>query len=135
MSNLYRLYLIVIFLLLNACAGGPQQQGSSTDEAAVQQKKQLPQEVLIPLPPESIVPDINAEGKRGDFARAILARSSARFLNADTDRNYLISIEEAEIHFPHVSREFLRYDKNGDGGVSWQEYLGHDEWPAPVHGE
>jgi hypothetical protein len=73
------------------------------------------------------VPDINAVGKRGEFARTILPRTSARFLAADSNRDYLISIEEAEMNFPHNSREFLRYERNGDGGMSWQEYLEHDQ--------
>ena len=53
--------------------------------------------------------------------------------NFDMNRDYLISVDEAGQHLPHVSREFSRYDRNQDGSLTWQELLGHDEWPSPRH--
>ena len=81
----------------------------------------------------STIPDINEKGHRGEIAREMLAKSTDLFLKADMNQDNLISVEEAEQHLPHVGKGFSRYDKNKDDGISWQELLGHDKWPAPVH--
>ena len=130
MKHLSTLSPLPIFLLLISCAGNPPQQNSS--DTREQDSQELPAQKAAE-PAITIVPDINAEGHRGDLARAILARSSARFLEADQNQDYRISIGEAEAYLPHVSRAFLDYDKNGDGGISWQEYVRHNQWPEPVH--
>jgi len=82
---------------------------------------------------KSSIPDIHAVGQRGDVARAILAKSSQQFLRADTDQDNRISPQEAAQHLPFISTKFSRYDKNKDNALSWAEFLGHDEWPAPLH--
>lgn len=82
---------------------------------------------------KTVVPDINAEGKRGDFARTMHARSSLRFLRADGNHDYRISSEEASKHLIYIDKRFSRYDKNSDSSLNWQEFLGHNVWPAPVH--
>lgn len=81
----------------------------------------------------SIIPGINETGVRGDMARRMMAKSEYKFLKADMNHNYLISVEEAGQHLMHISNNFSRYDKNKDGSISWHELLGHDKWPAPVH--
>lgn len=81
----------------------------------------------------SIIPDINAKGVRGDIARRMMKKSEHKFLKADKNHNYLISVEEAGQNLIHISKNFSRYDKNKDGSISWQELLGHDKWPEPVH--
>lgn len=82
---------------------------------------------------KSIVPDINAEGNRGEIARKMQASSARKFLRADINRDNLISAQEAAEELFFISKNFARYDKNKDNSLSWQEFLGHDKWPAPVH--
>ena len=132
--------LLIVILLLSACAGDPAQQDSVRPSTGVSQKQlegqlqERPRQTTVTTTGKrTVVPDINAPGHRGDLARRVLARTSEQFLNADMNRDYLISVDEAEQHFPHVSKEFSRYDRNQDGSVTWQELLGHDEWPSPRH--
>ena len=127
MKHFSTLSLFPVFLLLVSCAGNPPQQNQSATPADKPEKS--------PPPAKTIVPDINATGHRGDLARAILSRASAKFLEADENRDYRISLQEAGTHLPHINREFSYYDKDGDGGISWQEYVRHDQWPAPEHGQ
>ena len=126
MKHFSTLSPLPVLLLLISCAGNPPQQKPSDT---------LEEKPIEPLQTKTIVPDINAVGHRGDLARKILADASAKFLEADENRDYRISVEEAGTHFPHISRAFSNYDKDSDGGISWQEYVRHDQWPAPVHGQ
>jgi hypothetical protein len=82
---------------------------------------------------KSIIPDINAEGKRGEIARKMHERSSLLFLRADTNQDYKISLPEAEENLTFISKKFSHYDSNNDNSLSWQKYLGHNQWPAPKH--
>ena len=132
--------LLIVILLLSACASAPTQQDSVRSPTEVPRKQLEGQVQERPRQPtvtttekKTVVPDINAPGHRGDIARRVLARTSEQFLNADINRDYLISVDEAGQHLPHVSKEFSRYDRNQDGSVTWQELLGHDEWPSPRH--
>ncbi len=124
--------LLIVILLLSACVSAPPQQDSVRSPTGVPQK-QPRQTSATTTEKRTVIPDVNTPGHRGDIARKILARSSEQFLNADTNRDYLISVDEAGQHLPHVSREFSRYDRNQDGSLTWQELLGHDEWPSPRH--
>lgn len=133
MKHLSTLSPLLILLLLISCAGNPPQQNGADTSSTASQNLPASETTAEPQQTKTIVPDITAAGHRGELARAILARSSERFLEADENRDYQISVDEAETHLPHVSREFSDYDKNGDGGISWQEYVRHDQWPAPVH--
>ncbi len=120
-------------LLLSACVSGPP--SSSSPRPQVEGKPADSAQQAAPAPPaiKSIVPDINAEGRRGEIARMMLNKSSRQFLRADMNKDYRISADEADEHLPFIAREFGRYDSNSDGGVDWQEFLGHDEWPTPSH--
>lgn len=132
-------YMLLI-LLLSSCANNPPLKSESAlkaesvrveqEEQPTEQKRQAS---VKPQPSSSIIPDINDKGLRGDLARKILAKSSAQFLKADVNHDYKISPEEAGMNLIYISKDFARYDKNKDASVSWQEYLGHDKWPAPVH--
>ena len=131
--------LLLLTLLLAGCASNPAQESTTQSKTEslqkiqeIQVEKQQQAKVETPVK-TSIVPDINAKGYRGDIARKILAKSTDLFLKADMNQDNLISVEEAGQHLPHVSKDFSRYDKNKDDGISWQELLGHDKWPAPVH--
>lgn len=118
--------LLLLTLLLASCASNPAQKNTTQANAEALQKMETSVKT-------SIVPDINEKGHRGDIARKMLARSTDLFLKADMNQDNLISVEEAAQHLPHISKDFSRYDKNKDEGISWQELLGHDKWPAPVH--
>jgi hypothetical protein len=80
---------------------------------------------------KSIIPDVEAEGVRGEMARKALAQASARFLATDENGDGAISREEAARHSPYINENFSRYDKSGDGTLSWEEFIGHDRWPRP----
>lgn len=132
---------ILLFILLQAgCASNPTQVTTARSKADViqkmqeiQAKKQQPIVEVNSRERKSIIPDINENSHRGDIARKMMARSSSLFLKADMNHDYQISVDEARLNFPHVSKDFSRYDKNIDGSLSWQELLGHDEWPRPSH--
>ena len=132
--------LLIVILLLSACVSAPPQQDSVRSPTEVRQKQlegqvqERPRQTSVTTTEKrNMIPDVNAPGHRGDIARRILAKSSEKFLNADMNRDYLISVDEAGQHLPHVSREFSRYDRNQDGSLTWQELMGHDEWPSPRH--
>lgn len=134
--------IMLLALLLVSCANNPPQKDTIQSPAEVLQKmqelqvekQQQQQPTTKTLEVKSIVPSINEQGQRGKIARRMMENATALFLKADINRDNLISVEEAGQFFPHVSQDFSRYDKNQDNGVSWQELLGHDKWPAPVHG-
>ena len=126
MKTCLTLPLLLLTILLASCASNPAQKSTAGSKVEVLQKMETPVKT-------SIVPDINEKGHRGEIARKMLAKSTDLFLKADMNQDNLISVEEAGQHLPHVSKDFSRYDKNKDDGISWQELLGHDKWPAPVH--
>ena len=90
--------------------------------------------IAIAQAQKSIIPDIQAEGLRGDIARKMLAKSSQQFLLADANQDNRISPQEAAQHLIFISKNFSKYDRNKDNSLSWAEFLGHNLWPAPVHG-
>ena len=126
MKTCLTLPLLLLTILLASCASNPAQKSTAGSKVEVLQKMETQVKT-------SIVPDINEKGHRGEIARKMLAKSTDLFLKADMNQDNLISVEEAGQHLPHVSKDFSRYDKNKDDGISWQELLGHDKWPAPVH--
>ena len=79
----------------------------------------------------TIVPKIKDKGRPGDIARMQREKPARLFLGADTDGDNRVSLAEATEHLPYYGNNFARYDKNNDGELSWQEYLGHDRWPLP----
>jgi hypothetical protein len=91
--------------------------------------------VLI-LPPaharrgvKSAVPELDAEGHKGDMARAAQKKANQRFDKADADKDGFISNDEAVAAMPYIAENFANYDKNEDGKLSWEEFIGHDKWP------
>jgi len=77
---------------------------------------------------KSMVPELEAEGHKGDMARAAQKKANERFDKADADKDGLISKEEAAATLPYVAENFEKYDKSKDGKLTWEEYLGHDKW-------
>lgn len=131
----FRLFpCLCLLALLSGCLSEPPSRGSirpTTEQAPSTSEQQAP---TAPKPEaKSIIPDINAEGRRGEIARMMMRKSTRQFLRADINQDYQISHEEADEHLPFISKEFGRYDHDNNGSVSWQEFLGHDEWPRPSH--
>lgn len=134
MKTFISLSYLLLILLLSSCANNPPQKSEAQLKAESVRAEQAEHPASVkPQQSNSIIPDINDKGMRGDIARKILAKSSAQFLKADVNRDYQISPEEAGMNLIYISKDFSRYDKNNDASVSWEEYLGHDKWPAPVH--
>lgn len=77
---------------------------------------------------KSTVPELEAEGHKGDMARAAQKKANERFDKADADKDGQISKDEAAATLPYVADNFEKYDKNKDGKLTWEEYLGHDKW-------
>lgn len=141
MTKLLTIPLLLTFLLQASCANNPPQNSPARSKAEVMQKlqeiqagKQQKLATARTAERKSIIPDINENSHRGDIARKMMARSTSQFLKADANHDYQISVEEARLHYPHVSKDFSRYDKNNNDSLSWQELIGHDEWPTPSHG-
>ncbi len=77
---------------------------------------------------QTIVPSLDQPGRRGDMARLVQQKAKEKFDAADRDKDGRLSREEALAAFPYMGGHFEKYDKNGDGFLSWEEYLGHDRW-------
>lgn len=77
---------------------------------------------------KSLVPELDAEGHKGDMARAAEKKAVERFDKADADKDGFISKEEAQATLPYIAENFDKYDKNKDGKLSWEEFVGHDKW-------
>lgn len=77
---------------------------------------------------KSVVPDLDAEGIKGDMARAAQKKANERFDKADADHDGLITREEATAALPYIAEHFEQYDKSKDNKLSWEEFIGHDKW-------
>ena len=77
---------------------------------------------------KTIVPELDTEGHKGDMARAAQKKANERFDRADADKDGLLSKDEVAATLPYVAENFAKYDKNSDGKLTWEEYLGHDKW-------
>ena len=77
---------------------------------------------------QTAVPDLDQQGRRGDIARMIHEKASTQFSAADADKDERLTREEVTKVSPHKGEAFAQYDKNGDGFLSWQEFVGHDRW-------
>lgn len=77
---------------------------------------------------KSVVPELDAEGVKGDMARAAQKKANERFDKADADKDGFIAKDEAVAAMPYIAENFAKYDKNNDGKLSWEEFIGHDKW-------
>ena len=77
---------------------------------------------------KSIVPELDAEGHKGDMARAAQKKANDRFDKGDENKNGFLEKEEVVKHFPYIAENFAKYDKDDNGKLTWEEFLGHDKW-------
>lgn len=91
--------------------------------------------LVLGLPPahaqrgiKSVVPELDAEGVKGDMARAAQKKANERFDKADADKDGFIAKAEAVTAMPYIAENFAKYDKNGDDKLTWEEFIGHDKW-------
>ena len=86
-------------------------------------------------PPEalkSMVPEPGEVSRKGDMARMAQKKSEERFDAADDDKDGFLSRAEVARHLPYFDANFERYDKDGNGLLSWDEFVGHDKWKRPA---
>lgn len=78
---------------------------------------------------QTMVPKLDQEGRRGDVARLAQQRAMGKYDLADEDKDGKLSRQEVEKHAPYLFDTFTEHDKDRDGFLSWEEYLGHNRWP------
>jgi hypothetical protein len=78
---------------------------------------------------QTMIPKLDQEGRRGDVARLAKQRAMDKFDAADENKDGKLSRQELEKHSPYLVEKFNDRDKDHDGFLSWNEYIGHDRWP------
>lgn len=76
----------------------------------------------------TIVPELDDAGRRGEIARIAEKRAEERFSQTDADKDDRLSPQELAATASYMAENFKTYDKNGDGFLSWEEFVGHDRW-------
>jgi Ca2+-binding EF-hand superfamily protein len=77
---------------------------------------------------QTIIPKLDQQGRKGDVAREAKEKAEARFREIDANGDDKLSREEVA-SLGYLSENFDRLDKNKDGFLSWEEYVGHNRWP------
>jgi Ca2+-binding EF-hand superfamily protein len=80
------------------------------------------------VPPNSTMPQPGDASRKGDMARLAQQKSEERFDAADEDKDGQLSRAEVARHLPFFDANFERFDKNQDGMLSWDEFVGHGQW-------
>ena len=78
---------------------------------------------------QTTVPRLDDAGKRGEIARQMKAKSATEFDTADANKDGKLSKEEVAKVSDYLAGNFQKHDKDKDGFLSWQEFVGHDRWP------
>ena len=78
---------------------------------------------------QTIVPRLDDSGKRGEIARKMKAKSAAEFDTADTNKDGKLSKDEVAKISDYLANNFEKRDKDKDGFLSWEEFVGHNRWP------
>jgi Ca2+-binding EF-hand superfamily protein len=79
-------------------------------------------------PLKSTIPAPDESNRKGDMARLAQQKSEERFDATDDDKDGQLSRAEVARHLPFFDANFERYDKNRDGMLSWEEFVGHGQW-------
>ena len=74
------------------------------------------------------VPSLDEGGRKGEMARLAQKKAEDKFDAADEDKNGMLSRAEVAKYSPYINENFDKYDKNKDGSLSWEEFIGHDRW-------
>ncbi|WP_420474503.1 hypothetical protein [Noviherbaspirillum sp. ST9] len=77
---------------------------------------------------QTVVPKLDQDGRKGDMARLAHKQAQDKFNTADANKDERISKEEAAATLPYVAEHFDRYDKDKDGLLTWEEFVGHNRW-------
>lgn len=77
---------------------------------------------------QTVVPQLDQSGRKGDMARLAHKQAQEKFDAADTDKDGKLSPAETAKTLPYLSENFGKHDKNKDGFLSWEEYVGHNRW-------
>ncbi|MCB1914790.1 MAG: EF-hand domain-containing protein [Rhodocyclaceae bacterium] len=92
----------------------------------------LPLLLFVALAPaataQSVVPDLDQQGRSGDIARRVQEKAARQFDQADSDKDGHLTAEEVASVSPFKARAFDQFDKNGDGRLDWPEFVGHERW-------
>ena len=78
---------------------------------------------------QSLIPDLDASGTRGEMARAEKKKAEARFDAMDGNKDGKLSKDEVMGKSEYLASNFDKLDSNKDGVLSWEEFLGHNRWP------
>ena len=78
---------------------------------------------------QSLIPDLDAPGTRGEMARAEKKKAEVRFDAMDTNKDGKLSREEVAGKSAYLTENFDKLDSDKDGSLSWEEFLGHKRWP------
>ena len=77
---------------------------------------------------QSIVPDLEQQGRSGDIARVVYERAVKQFDQADSNNDGKLARKELATVSAFKASKFEQYDKDQDGFLNWQEFVGHDRW-------
>jgi len=81
-----------------------------------------------PAHAQTVVPPLDQDGRKGDMARLAHKQAQDKFNAADTDKDGRLSPEEAAKKLPYLAEHFGKHDKDKDGFLTWEEYVGHNRW-------
>lgn len=84
---------------------------------------------------KSMTPSLDETSRKGDMARLAQKSSNDKFDAADENQDGVLSRAEVAKNFPFFDQNFERYDKNKDGNLSWEEFVGHDKWKRLPKGQ
>lgn len=77
---------------------------------------------------QSRIPSLDREDRLGEVGRAARQKAVERFDGADANKDCKLSREEAAGRSPYLADNFEQLDKDRDGFLSWEEFIGHDRW-------
>lgn len=77
---------------------------------------------------KTLVPKLDEESRRGDIARINAEKARNRFSGLDADKDDRLARAEVAEN-PYLTENFEKLDKDKDGFLTWEEFVGHNRWP------